>query len=92
MLPQNALHVVVRVAQTRGQHLDEGGDTATDAANREVDIEDVEETDLGVLTAGEEEPEIESEAENNDRQQTDCQHQQDDWARMRACYEQLGPA
>ena len=53
----------------------EGDNTASNTANGEVDIEDVKETDLGVFTAGEEEPEIEAEAENNNGQQTDCEHE-----------------
>ena len=64
------------VAQACIDHPDEGGDASSDTDNREVDIEDVDETDLGVLTAaGDEEPEIEPEAENNNCQQTDCQHE-----------------
>ena len=55
-----------------------------------VGIEDVEETDLGVLTAADEEPEIEPEAENNNCQQTDCQHQKEDVIRICAGNKQLG--
>ena len=79
------------VAQALCHHRDEGSDTGSNTDHREIAIEDVEETDLGVLTAGDEEPEIETEAENNNHQQTDCQHQQKDVARMRARNEKLGP-
>ena len=80
------------VAQACIDHPDEGGDASSDTDNREVDIEDVDETDLGVLTAaGDEEPDIEPEAENNNCQKTDCQHEQKDMARMRARNEKLGP-
>ena len=81
---QDDLHVVVRVAQTWSQHWDEGGDTSSDTANREIGIEDVEETDLGVITAGDEEPEIEAEAEDNYCQQKGGQHEQEDVARIGA--------
>ena len=71
------------VAQACIDHPDEGGDASSDTDHREVDIEDVDGTELGVFTAGDEEPEIEPEAENNNRQQTDCQHQKEDVTRMR---------
>ena len=71
------------VAQALYHHRDERRDTASNTDHREIAIEDVEETDLGVLTASDEEPEIEPEAENNNRQQTDCQHQKEDVTRMR---------
>ena len=86
---QDVLQRAVLVTQAWGQHQDEGEDAATNAAPREVDIEDVEQTDMGVLTAGDEEPEIEPEAENNNRQQTDCQHQEEDVTRIRTWNEKL---
>ena len=86
----NVLHSVFRVTQARAQYLDEGDNTASNTANGEVDIEDVKETDLGVLTAGEEEPEIEAETENNYRQQNDCQHEKKDVTRICARNKQLG--
>ena len=79
------------VAQALYHHRDEGSDTGSNTDHREIAIEDVEETDLGVLTAGDEEPEIEPEAENYNRQKTDCQHEQKDVARMGARNEKLGP-
>ena len=67
-------HVCLREAKAGGQHDDEGGDTASDADHREIDIEDVEEADLGVLASGDEEPDIKPIAENNNPQQTDSHH------------------
>ena len=71
----DALHACDRVTQTWCHRPDEAGDAASDTDHREIDIEDVEETDLAVLAAGEEEPEIEPEPENSNRQQTDGQHE-----------------
>ena len=79
------------VAQACIDHSDEGGDASSDTDHREVDIEDVDETDLCVLTAGDEKPDIKPEAKNNNCQQTDCEHEEDDMDRMRACYEKFGP-
>ena len=78
------------VAQALYHHRDEGSDTGSNTDHREIAIEDVEETDLGVLTAGDEEPEIEPETENNDRQQKGCQHQDKDVTRICAGNKQLG--
>ena len=78
------------VAQALYHHRDEGSDTGSNTDHREIAIEDVEETDLGVLTAGDEEPEIEPEAENYNRQKTDCQHEERDVTRVRTGTEQLG--
>lgn len=64
---QNALYVGVMVTQTWCQHDDEDDDAASDTAHRKIDIEDVKETDLAVLTAGDEEPDKEPEAEKNYR-------------------------
>ena len=71
----DALHARDRVTQTWCHRPDEAGDAASDTDRREIDIEDVEETDLTVLADGEEEPEIEPKPENNNRQQTHCQHE-----------------
>ena len=43
-----------------------------------------------MLTAGDEEPDVEPEAENHNRQQTDCQHEEEDVTRMRTGNEKLG--
>ena len=86
----HVVHVGFRVTQARDQYLDEGDNTASNTANGEVDIEDVEEADLGVLTAGEEEPEIEPETENNYRQKTDCHHEEEHVTRICARKKQLG--
>ena len=80
----NMLHTVFRVAQAQGQYLDEGDNTASNTANWEIHIEDVKETDLGVLTAGDEEPDIEPVAEKNNRQQKDSQHEKEDMKRIMA--------
>ena len=46
---------------------------------------------MGVLTAGDVEPEVEPEAENHNHQEADCQHEEEDVAsRMRTGTEQLG--
>ena len=71
----DALHARDRETQARRYDPGEAGDAASDTDHREIDIEDVEETDLTVLAACEEEPEIEPEPENNNRQQTDSQHE-----------------
>ena len=60
------------------------------ADHREIDIEDVEQTDLGVLIACDEEPEIEPEAEDNNCQQTECQHQEKNVTRRWARNKKLG--
>ena len=44
---------------------------------------------MGVLTAGDEEPDVEAEAENYNRQQTDCQHEEEDVTRMRTGNEEF---
>ena len=61
----DVLQSVVRVTQAWDYHQTEGEDAATNAAHWEINIEDVEETDMGVLTAGDEEPNVEPEAENH---------------------------
>ena len=86
---QDVLQAAFRVAQAWSQHCEEGGDTSSDAAHREIGIEDVEETHLGVITAGDEEPEIKSEADDNYRQQKDGQHEEEDVARIGARNENL---
>ena len=45
---------------------------------------------MGVLTAGDKEPEVEPEAENRNHQEADCQHEEEDVTRMRTGAEQLG--
>ena len=45
---------------------------------------------MGVLTAGDEEPDVEPEAENSNHQEADCQHEEEDMTRMRTGNEQLG--
>ena len=45
---------------------------------------------MGVLTAGDEEPDVEPEAKNSNHQEADCQHEEEDMTRMRTRDEQLG--
>ena len=65
---QDLLNAGVTVTQAWCQHGAKGGDTASDTAHREIDIEDVEETDLAVIIAGEEELDVKPEAEKNNHQ------------------------
>ena len=62
---KDSLYAGVMVTQAWCQHGAKGSDTASDTAHREIDIEDVEETDLALLTAGEEKPDVKPEAEEN---------------------------
>ena len=65
---QDALCAGVMVTQAGSKHDDEGCNTDFNAAHREIDMEDVEETDLAVLAAGDKEPDIEPKAEKHYRQ------------------------
>ena len=64
---QDVLCAGVMVTQAGCQHDDEGCNTAFNAAHREIDMEDVEETDLAVLAAGDKEPDIKPKAEKHYR-------------------------
>ena len=45
---------------------------------------------MGVLTAGDEEPDVEPEAKNSNHQEADCQHEEEDMTRRGTGNEQLG--
>ena len=76
--------------EARCQYLDEGDNTSFHTANGEVDIEDDKETDLGMFTTGEEEPEIETKPKNNNHQHKDCHNEKKDVTRICARTKQFG--